>query len=194
MSNTIGSLINSSLKHVTFAIDHSSGGVISTIRHEDFAKRLTFSNELQCTTHAHGGPITDIQYNPFNDSILATCGYDSQIKLWSVEDDGYVQLKQQTILNLNENRSDLLQWNPNVNNILVSTSLNTIYLWDVENQSNISAIRNHNEAIQSLSWKRDGSALVTTSKDKTMQIIDPRSANQNLVNFIIVLKKLKFLI
>jgi hypothetical protein len=34
-----------------------------------------------------------------------------------------------------------------------------------------------------LSWKRDGSLLVTTAKDKTMQIIDPRNKNtsENLV-------------
>ena len=185
LSNTIGSLINCSMKHITFAIDHSSGGSVCTVRHDDLAKRLTFNNEAQCTTHAHSGPITDIQYNTFNESVLATCGYDSQIKLWSVSDADELQLNQQATLNLNENRSDFIQWNPNVDNVLVSTSLNTLYLWDVEGHgSPVSVLRNHTEAIQSLSWKRDGSMLVTTSKDKTMQIVDPRTTgmNDNLVN------------
>lgn len=155
-----------------------------TIRHDDLAKRPTFSNDNQCTTHCHSGQITDIQYNTFNDTIVATCGYDSQIKLWKVQDEGLITLNQVSNLNLNENRSDCVQWNPNVDNVLVSSSLNTIYLWDVESEKNVSALRNHTEAIQSLSWKRDGSMLVTTSKDKTMQIVDPRnsSASENLVS------------
>ena len=128
--------------------------------------------------------MTDIQYNTFNDKIVATCGYDSQIKLWEVQDEGIINLKQVSNLNLNENRSDCVQWNPNVDNVLVSSSLNTIYLWDVETGKNVNALRNHTEAIQSLSWKRDGSMLVTTSKDKTMQIVDPRnnSTSENLVS------------
>ena len=46
--------------------------------------------------------------------------------------------------------------------------------------------RNHQEAIQSLSWKRDGSLLVTTAKDKTMQIIDPR--NKNTQDHLVIIK------
>lgn len=180
LSNTIGSLIGCSLNHITFAIDHGSSGSICTIRHDDLPKRQVFSNDTHCTTHCHSGPITDIQYNPFNESVMSTCGYDSQIKLWSVEgseEAAGVQVTPLANLNLNENRSDCIQWNPNVDNILVSTSLNTIYLWDIETQKNISALTNHNDAIQSLSWKRDGSLLCTTSKDKTMQIVDPRNKN-----------------
>ncbi len=114
---------------------------------------------------------------------MATCGYDSQIKLWSVKEEADLAVLPLACINLNENRSDCLQWNPNVENIMVSTSLNTIYLWDIETQTNLSANRNHSEAIQSLSWKRDGSLLVTTSKDKTMQIIDPRNGrtSENLL-------------
>lgn len=188
LSNTIGSLINCSLKHITFALDSSSGGSVCTFRHDDLNKRPTFSNDGFCVTHAHSGPITDIQYNTFNQSVLATCGFDSQIQLWSVKDNenwasSFIKLDQIGSLPLNENRSDCIQWNPNVDNILVSTSLNTIYLWDVQHVSgHLTAIRSHNEAIQGISWKRDGSLICTTAKDKTMQIIDPRNMqiDQNL--------------
>ena len=188
LSNTIGSLINCSLRHITFALDSSSGGSVCTFRHDDLSKRLTFSNDNFCVSHAHSGPITDIQYNTFNQSVLATCGFDSQIQLWSVKDNeknasSFIKLDNIASLPLNENRSDCVQWNPNIDNILVSTSLNTIYLWDVSHVSNhLTAIRSHNEAIQGISWKRDGSLICTTAKDKTMQIIDPRNTNpdQNL--------------
>ena len=192
LSNTIGSLINCSLKHITFALDSSSGGIVSTFRHEDFLRRPTFSNDAFSLTHAHSGPITDIQYNTFNQSVVATCGFDSQIQLWSVNDtdcNSPVKLDPLTSLLLNENRSDCVQWNPNVDNIMLSTSLNTIYLWDVQASNTcISSIRGHSEAIQGVSWKRDGSLVVTTAKDKTMQILDPRSNSSNLVKSIYVIK------
>ena len=129
-------MINCNLKYITFALDSSSGGIVSTLRHDDLSRKLTFSNESFNITHAHSGPITDIQYNTFNQSVLATCGFDSQIQLWSINDEDFslpVKLDPLRSLLLNENRSDCVQWNPNVDNVLVSTSLNTIYLWDVEN-------------------------------------------------------------
>ncbi len=120
-------------------MDSSSGGVVSTIRHDDLTRKLTFSQDAFHVTHAHSGPITDIQYSIFDQSIVATCGFDSQIQIWTVRDDGEssssspVKLEPLTSLQLNENRSDCVQWNPNVSNVLASTSLNTVYLWDVEN-------------------------------------------------------------
>lgn len=86
-----------------------------------------------------------------------------------------------TSIPLAENRSDCIQWNPNVDGVFVSSSLNTVYLWDVNNNdaSNIQTIRAHTEAIQGLTWKRDGSLICTTAKDKTMIIIDPRNKNTN---------------
>ena len=119
----------------------------------------------------------------FNQSVMATTGYDSQIQLWSVNDsDGLqsVSVNPLSSILLNESRSDCIQWNPNVDSVLASTSLNTLYLWDVSNhQQPVCSLRNHQEAIQGLSWKRDGSLLVTTAKDKTMQIVDPRNINTN---------------
>lgn len=180
LSNTIGSLIDCNLKYISFAIDSSSGGTICTIRHDDLGRKLTYSNDSMCLTHAHAGPITDIQYNPYNESVVATSGFDAQIQLWSVHDEARMPLKLNALstLALNEARSDCVQWNPNVASCLVSTSLNTLYLWDVEQPASyVTTFRNHTEAIQSLSWKRDGSLIVTTAKDKTMQVIDPRNKN-----------------
>lgn len=136
LANTIGSLINCNLKYITFALDSSSGGSVCTIRHDDLPRRLTFSNDSMCVTHAHSGPINDIQYNSFNQSVVATAGFDAQVQLWSIDDtESTIKLNSLASLALNENRCDSIQWNPNVDNILVSTSLNTIYLWDVQGNS-----------------------------------------------------------
>jgi WD40 repeat protein len=139
LSNTIGSLINSSLNYITFANDSSSGGSVCTITYDSLANRTTFSNDGFSITHAHSGPITDIQYSPFNQSVVATCGFDSQIQLWTVsanENGGpSPNVTQSNTLQLHENRCDCVQWNPNVDNIMLSTSLSSVYLWDVENSN-----------------------------------------------------------
>ena len=64
--------------------------------------------------------------------------------------------------------------------LLIRSCFNEFYFFKKK------AIRAHGEAIQSMSWKCDGSLLVTTSKDKTMHVLDPRNANsnENLVNLI----------
>jgi len=186
LSNTIGSLIACNLTHVTFALDSgTSGGSICSLRQEDLARKLTFSGDQFCVQHAHTGPITDLQYSPFNQHILASTGFDSQINLWSttpppgaeITHEINARLAPLASLQLQENRCDCVLWNPNVDSVLVSTSLNTVYLWDISLQRPVCHVKTHSEAIQGISWKRDGSLLVTTAKDKTMQIFDPRNKN-----------------
>ena len=41
------------------------------------------------------------------------------------------------------------------------------------------ALRNHTEAIQSLSWKHDGSLLVTTAKDLKKRFENIKTANKD---------------
>jgi WD40 repeat protein len=129
-----------------------------------------------------------------------------KINVWSVSDSDKITVSQVESLVNSESRCDCIQWNCNVENILASVSLGALYLWDVETKAIVNckcvymsptisiyllfcacmcmcvfeAFRGHGDAIQSISWKRDGSLLVTTSKDKTMQIFDPR--NQTLVS------------
>lgn len=139
MSNTIGNLIGCSLTHLTFALDSgTTGGSICTLRQEDLARKHTFSGDQFCVQHAHSGPITDLQFSPFNQNLLASAGFDSQINLWSTNTStsGELNVSLTSVSNLllQENRCDCIQWNPNIDSVMVSTSLNSVYLWDVTNQ------------------------------------------------------------
>jgi hypothetical protein len=65
---------------------------------------------------------------------MLTC----KINLWSVvhdENESKVQVNQYDSLLLNEARCDSIEWNLNVENILASVSLSSLYLWDVEQKS-----------------------------------------------------------
>jgi coronin-1B/1C/6 len=65
-------------------------------------------------------------------------------------------------------------FHPNADNVLASTSGDyTLKLWDVIKSSNMITLK-HQDIIQSLSFNREGSALVTTCRDKKIRIWDPR--------------------
>lgn len=90
--------------------------------------------------------------------------------------------------NLNESLAELkghrrkvlqLEWHPTANNVLISSGFDhLIFIWDISN-SNQNAILNiidcHHEMIYNLAINRDGSLLATTSKDKILRIIEPRT-------------------
>lgn len=50
-----------------------------------------------------------------------------------------------------------------------------IILWDVGAGEALTVIDCHVDIIYSMSFNRDGSRLATTSKDKKLRIIDPRT-------------------
>jgi WD40 repeat protein len=105
--------------------------------HNDLNKKSTFNSEQFSTVHAHSAALSDIQFNPFVNDILATGAFEAQINLWKLSDgDHKVSINQSSSLNLvTESRCDSIQWNPNVENILISSSLSNLYLWDVEHNS-----------------------------------------------------------
>jgi coronin-1B/1C/6 len=66
-------------------------------------------------------------------------------------------------------------FHPTADNVLASSSSDfTVKLWDIIKSSNRLTLK-HPDIIQSLSFNRDGSNLVTTSRDKKIRIWDPRS-------------------
>lgn len=74
-----------------------------------------------------------------------------------------------------------LEWHPTCENVLISCGFdNLVIVWDVSsnplNGNNILKIIDcHVDHIYSLAINRDGSYIATTSKDKHLRIIEPRS-------------------
>jgi len=48
-------------------------------------------------------------------------------------------------------------------------------IWNVADESAMSHISVHHDTIYSMSWNHIGSAFATTSKDRIIRVIDPRS-------------------
>jgi coronin-1B/1C/6 len=65
---------------------------------------------------------------------------------------------------------------PCANNILASSSNDfTVKIWDIEKAEDMFTIGGHTDIVQSCSWNKDGSFIVSACRDKKLRIIDPRN-------------------
>jgi len=128
----------------------------------------------------HRGKVLDFAFNPFNDNVLATASEDCQLKI-SIIPDGGLKATQSTAaatLSGHEKKVTAVTWHPTTNNVLASAAFDrTVKVWDVESQQAIYSPLDgvHGEAVQHISWNRNGSLLATACKDKVHRVFDPRS-------------------
>jgi coronin-2 len=129
----------------------------------------------------HSRPVSDIKWNPFNDNIIASGSEDCTIKLWYIPDGG-LQIGSKDLtdylieLQGHRRRVTLLEWHPTAENVLLSAGYDhRIIVWNISKGQAVNYIDCHTDVIYSMSFNRNGSLLTTTSKDKKLRVIDPRS-------------------
>ncbi|XP_071951784.1 coronin-7-like [Antedon mediterranea] len=144
----------------------------------DFCGRS--NNDLPCLK-AHSDLVTDMDFSPFNDYLLATCSQDCSIKLWDLPEGGLTEDITNAFLTLpmQERRIETVLFHPAAENILASTVFKSIQIWDVSTGQEKLAWEAHNDQLLGISWKQDGSLLASTSKDKTIKIWDPRNPSNS---------------
>ncbi|XP_055322253.1 coronin-2B-like isoform X1 [Sitodiplosis mosellana] len=136
--------------------------------------------DFQCNkVIGHSGQILDLKWNPFNDCIIASASDDCTIKIWRIPEEGLTS-------NLDIFESELLghrrkvlhiEWHPTASNVMFSAGFDhTVLVWDVSTQEIMQTIDCHVDMIYSLAVNRDGSYIATTSKDKKLRVIEPRTA------------------
>ena len=97
------------------------GGKIVVKRGDQFGK----CNNVDFGLTGHEGDIMDLQFNPFNDFLLASSSLDSTVKLWSLPVEGVLEAEMAsplTTLAGHSNKVQLIKWNPLAENILASGS------------------------------------------------------------------------
>ncbi|TRY68766.1 hypothetical protein TCAL_11657 [Tigriopus californicus] len=126
----------------------------------------------------HTKNVLDIKWNPFNDNIIASASEDCTVKLWYIPDGGLSKDLDDFLIELQGHRRRVmyLEWHPTAENILLSAGYDhTIIVWNIAKGHAVNIIDCHVDTIYSMSFNRNGSLLATTSKDKLIRIIDPRS-------------------
>lgn len=168
---TYGNNIAASAKFMAFNWDHT-GSSLAVLPLDDYGRK----GKLLPLLHAHSDTVTDISFSPFHDGLLATGSQDCLVKIWNIPKEGLQESlsNAESTFSHKQRRVELVGFHPTADFLLHSTSFTTLTLWDLLTEQELFSNSDPSEVIQSVSWKRDGTLLATSAKDKQVRIVDPR--------------------
>ncbi|XP_063979618.1 coronin-7 isoform X3 [Diachasmimorpha longicaudata] len=170
---TYGNNIAASAAFMAFNVDHN-GSSLAVLPLEDCGRK----SKTMPLLHAHADTVTDMDFSPFHDGLLATGSQDCLVKLWHIPEAGLEEslCNPEGTFSHRQRRVEVVRWHPTAEHLLTTVSYTNLSLWDVVSQQELFSNNEHSEVIQSVSWKYDGSLLATSCKDKQVRIIDPRGS------------------
>ncbi|KAK5914056.1 hypothetical protein CgunFtcFv8_008523 [Champsocephalus gunnari] len=149
-----GNHIKASAKFVVFNTEQAGGGMLGLSSVKPGSDGQWTVTQLPC----HSDLVTDMDFSPFDESLLATCSGDETVKLWSL------------------GRIELVLFHPTSSGLLAVGATKSPLIWDTSRPDTaLAVLEQHGDQLQSLSWKRDGSLLATSCKDKMLRVFDPRA-------------------
>ena len=162
--HSCGNFIKVSGKHIAFNVESGSGGCAGILPLNATGRR----NKKVPTIYAHPEFLTDMDFSPFDDDLLATCSYDGYIKLWSVpenfEDTLDTPIAQLTP-NASSKRVESVLFHPCADDVLASIVHDTVEIFDLhKGESMLSCASSNGDNFQSISWKLDGSQIISSNK------------------------------
>jgi len=127
----------------------------------------------------HKGPVVDLDWNPFNDNLIASASEDCTVKIWSIPDAGLGEKNMTEALQTlsgHKRKIGSVKFHPTASNVVATSGADyAVKVWDIEKgETKYDIEGSATDLIQNAEWNYDGSLLVTSSKDKKIRIIDPR--------------------
>ncbi|XP_003397260.1 coronin-7 isoform X2 [Bombus terrestris] len=170
---TYGNNIAASAAFMAFNVDHN-GSNLAVLPLEDCGRK----SKTMPLLHAHADTVTDMDFSPFHDGLLATGSQDCLVKLWHIPEAGLEEplCNPECTFSHRQRRVEVVCWHPSAEHLLTTVSYTNLSLWDVISQQELFSNNEHTDVIQSLSWKQDGVILATSCKDKQLRIIDARAS------------------
>ncbi|XP_018353395.1 PREDICTED: coronin-7 isoform X2 [Trachymyrmex septentrionalis] len=170
---TYGNNIAASAAFMAFNVDHN-GSSLAVLPLEDCGRK----SKTMPLLHAHADTVTDMDFSPFHDGLLATGSQDCLVKLWHIPESGLEEslCNPECTFSHRQRRVEAVCWHPSAEHLLTTASFTNLSLWDVLSQQELFSNSDHTEVIQSVSWKEDGTVLATSCKDKQLRLIDPRAS------------------
>ncbi|CAB4255699.1 similar to Saccharomyces cerevisiae YDR128W MTC5 Subunit of the SEA (Seh1-associated) complex, a coatomer-related complex that associates dynamically with the vacuole [Maudiozyma barnettii] len=143
--------------------------IVSTSNQKAIIWNLTrsSSNAIEYALHGHTRAITDINFNPQQPDILATCSVDTYVHAWDLRS------PKRPFYSTSPWRSSASQvkWNFRDSNILASSHDNDVFIWDLRNGSTpLSKLEGHQSSVNSIDFNRTGgSEIMSSSNDGTVK-------------------------
>jgi coronin-1B/1C/6 len=167
--------IRANPKYFAVCWEAGGGGALAVIANENSGKLAQGNVPLFA---GHKGAVLDLDFNPFNDNLIASVSEDATIMIWGIPEGGPTKTVTEPLQTLNGHKRKVgtANFNPVASNVLATSSTDfTVKLWDIEQGKNIRTAEGHADIIQSLDWNYNGSLIATTCKDKKARVFDPRT-------------------
>ncbi|XP_065540228.1 coronin-7 isoform X3 [Lathamus discolor] len=153
------------------AFNAEASGVLGIVPLECEDGGMRTVSQLCC----HSDVVTDFDFSPFDQFLLATGSADETVKVWRLPQSGQdIPSGAGLTLGPEGGPVDMLQFHLTADGILASGTGKRVTIWDMEQQQPLTVLDSHGDQLQSLAWKRDGRLLGTSCKDKKLRIFDPR--------------------
>ncbi|CAJ1075050.1 coronin-7-like isoform X3 [Xyrichtys novacula] len=168
-----GNHIKASSKLVVFNTEQAGGGMLGLSSVKPGADGQWTVTHFSC----HSDLVTDMDFSPFDESLLVTCSSDETVKLWRLCDPDLQQPSDPELtLRPGHGKLELVHFHPTSSGLLAVGANRSPLIWDTSRQdSPLAALEQHGDQLQSLSWKQDGSLLASSCKDKMLRVFDPRA-------------------
>ncbi|XP_061701772.1 coronin-7-like isoform X1 [Syngnathoides biaculeatus] len=169
-----GNHIKASAELVAFNTEQAGGGMLGVTTVKPAADGRWRLSHVAC----HSDLVTDLDFSPFEENLLATCSADETVKLWRLcqPESAQPPLAPELTLTPGRGRPELVLFHPTSSGLLAVGAAKSPLVWDTDRRdAPLAVLEEHGEELQSLSWKRDGSLLASTCKDKMLRVFDPRA-------------------
>ncbi|GMM55586.1 Mtc5 protein [Maudiozyma humilis] len=128
------------------------------------------SDAIEYALHGHSRAITDINFNPQEPDILATCSVDTYVHAWDLRS------PKRPFYSTSPWRSSASQvkWNHKDSNIMASSHGNDVFIWDLRNGSTpLVKLEGHKSSVNSIDFNRfKSSEIMSSSNDGTVKFWD----------------------
>eukprot|EP00055_Hartaetosiga_balthica_P006156 m.18977 g.18977 ORF g.18977 m.18977 type:complete len:464 (+) comp5046_c0_seq1:336-1727(+) len=161
-------------RFIAIVLESGGGGAFTVLNLENTG-RVDINQPKIC---GHTGNVLDIKFCPYNDFVIASCSEDCTVKVWEIPEGGLSENIETPVVDLvgHQRRVGAVEWHPTAENILFSAGFDyMVFGWNIGTGEIVTTIDCHTDTIHCLAFNWNGSLLATSSKDKKLRIIDPRS-------------------
>lgn len=161
-------------KYIAVILEAAGGGAFQVLGHNQTGK----VHPNQAIISGHKGAVLDVDWNPFNDGLVASVSEDCTGKIWGIPEGGLTANLSEPLQTLNGHKRKVgtVLFNQVAANILATSASDfAVKVWDIEKGKDVLSVEaQHTDIISSVDWNHNGSLLVTACKDKKVRVVDPR--------------------